>query len=161
MKRLFSLSPRLQAVAEMVPAGSRLTDVGTDHGQLPVWLVCQGIVPQAVATDLRPGPLSRGVELAQRWEVDNRISFRLCDGLSAVAPEEAQVVTVAGMGGETIADILDAVSWSKAPGHERNGRPSEISFGKRFFNTPGSPCTRRRDPLYHPLGRGWRDGGAD
>lgn len=116
MKRLFSLSPRLQAVAQLVPAGSRLADVGTDHGQLPVWLVCQGIVPRAVATDLRPGPLSHGLKLAQRWEVDNRISFRLCDGLSAVAPEEAEVVTIAGMGGETIADILDAVSWTKAPG---------------------------------------------
>lgn len=133
MKRLFSLSPRLQAVAEMVPAGSRLTDVGTDHGQLPVWLVCQGIVPQAVATDLRPGPLSRGVELAQRWEVDNRISFRLCDGLSAVAPEEAQVVTVAGMGGETIADILDAVSWSKAPGQRYILQPMSGTDGLRRY----------------------------
>ncbi len=117
MKRLFSLSSRLQTVADLVPPGAALADVGTDHGQLPVWLVRKGIVSQAVATDLRPGPLSRGQALAQRWEVADRVAFRLCDGLSAVSPEEAEVVTIAGMGGETIADILAAASWSRDAGH--------------------------------------------
>lgn len=143
MKRLFSLSPRLQAVAQQVPAGSRLTDVGTDHGQLPVWLVCQGIVPQAVATDLRPGPLSRGLELAQRWKVDNRISFRLCDGLAAVAPEEAEVVTIAGMGGETIADILDAVSWTKTPGPRCILQPMSGMDGLRRYLSENGFFIRR------------------
>lgn len=117
MKRLFSLSPRLQAVADLVPPGAALVDVGSDHGQLPVWLVHQGIVPRAVATDLRPGPLSRGRELAQRWGVNDRIDFRLCDGLSAVTSQEAQAVTIAGMGGETIAGILDAASWAGEAEH--------------------------------------------
>lgn len=112
MKRLFSLSPRLQAVAELVTPGARLADVGTDHGRLPVWLVCQGIVPQAVATDLRSGPLSRGQALAERWAVSDRVVFRLCDGLSAVDPSEAEVVTIAGMGGETIAGILHSTPWT-------------------------------------------------
>lgn len=112
MRRLFSLSPRLQAVADLVPEGARLTDVGTDHGRLPVWLVCRGLVPQAVATDLRPGPLSRGQELARRWEVSEQVSFRLCDGLAAVLPEEAEVITITGMGGETIAGILHAAPWA-------------------------------------------------
>lgn len=117
MKRMFSLSPRLQAVAELVPCGARLTDVGTDHGRLPVWLVQKGIVPQAVASDLRPGPLSRGRALAERWAVSDRIAFRLCDGLTAVEPAEAEVVTIAGMGGETIAEILAAASWAGEAGH--------------------------------------------
>lgn len=117
MKRLFSLSPRLQAVADLAPRGKSLADVGSDHGQLPVWLVHQGVVPRAVATDIRPGPLSRGQELARRWEVDDRIDFRLCDGLSAVRAEEAETVTIAGMGGETIAGILAAASWTVEPGH--------------------------------------------
>lgn len=116
MKRLFSLSPRLQAVAEQVPPRSRLVDVGTDHGRLPVWLVCRNFVPRAIATDLRPGPLSRGQALAQRWQVSDRVSFRLCDGLSDVAPEEAETITITGMGGETIADILKAAPWVQEPG---------------------------------------------
>lgn len=117
MKRPFSLSPRLQAVAELVPPGVRLADVGTDHGRLPVWLVQHGVVRQAVCSDLRPGPLSRAKALAERWEVSDRLSFRLCDGLTSIAPEEAEVVTIAGMGGETIADILHRTPWTKEPGH--------------------------------------------
>lgn len=118
MKRCFSLSPRLRAVADLVPFGQPLTDVGTDHGQLPVWLLLHGQIPYAVATDLRSGPLSRGRELAERWGLRNeQIDFRLCDGLSAVRSQEAATITIAGMGGETIADIIDAVAWTKASGH--------------------------------------------
>lgn len=111
MRRPFSLSPRLQAVANLVPASTRLVDVGTDHGRLPVWLVQHGGIANAVATDLRSGPLSSGQALAQRWNVSDRISFRLCDGLSLVTSAEAETITITGMGGETIVDILSAAPW--------------------------------------------------
>lgn len=117
MKRPFSLSPRLQAVADLVPAGARLADVGTDHGRLPVWLIQHGVVERAVCSDLRPGPLSRARALAERWQVSDQTVFRLCDGLSEIAPYEADVITVAGMGGETIAEILRAARWTGQPGH--------------------------------------------
>lgn len=117
MKRPFSLSPRLRAVAELVPPGTRLADVGTDHGRLPVWLIQHGVVEYAVASDLRPGPLSRAQALAERWGISDKISFRLCDGLAKIAPGEAETVTIAGMGGETIADILAQTFWSADPGH--------------------------------------------
>lgn len=117
MKRPFSLSPRLQAVADLVPAGAKLADVGTDHGRLPVWLIQHGVVERAVCSDLRPGPLSRAKALAERWQVSDRAVFRLCDGLSEIAPYEADVITIAGMGGETIAEILHAARWSNQPGH--------------------------------------------
>ena len=111
MRRPFSLSPRLQAIADMVPHGARLADVGTDHGQLPVWLIQHGVIDHAVASDLRLAPLNRARDLAARWGVSAQIDFRLCDGLTLVSPHEAEVVTIAGMGGETIADILHAARW--------------------------------------------------
>lgn len=107
------LTPRLQAIAEQVPQGARLADVGTDHGYLPVWLLCGGYIDSAIATDLREGPLNRSRETAQRFGVAEQISFRLCDGLSAVRPEEADTVVIAGMGGETITSILEAAPWTK------------------------------------------------
>lgn len=119
MKRCFSLSPRLQAVADLVPIGEPLADIGTDHGQLPIWLLLHDRIPRAIATDLRPGPLSRGRELARRWEIgEDKLSFRLCDGLSAIHPREVTTVTITGMGGETIADILAAAPWTGEPGHQ-------------------------------------------
>jgi len=117
MKRLFSLSPRLRMMAELTPAHTRFVDVGTDHGRLPVWLVLNGVVERATASDLHAGPLSRGRTLSRRWGVERQISFRLCDGLSGIAPEEAETVTIAGMGGETIAGILAAAPWAREEGH--------------------------------------------
>lgn len=113
MKRPFQLSPRLRLTADLVPTGSRLVDVGTDHGRLPVWLLLQGRIPAAVATDLREKPLSKARELAGKWEQLTRLSLRLCDGLSQVDPSEAETVTITGMGGETIAAILHAAPWTR------------------------------------------------
>ena len=107
------LTPRLQAIAEQVAQGARLADVGTDHGYLPVWLLREGRIDSAIATDLREGPLNRSRETAQRFGVEAQVSFRLCDGLSAIRPEEADTVVIAGMGGETIISILEAAAWTK------------------------------------------------
>lgn len=116
-----------------MPEGAALVDVGTDHGQLPVWLACQGRILTAVATDLRPGPLSRGEALARHWEVDDRISFRLCDGLAAVSPEEGGVITITGMGGETIADILDRSPWTAAGDRRYILQPMSGTDGLRRY----------------------------
>ena len=107
------LTPRLQAIAEQVPQGARFADVGTDHGYLPVWLLRSGRIDSAIAADLREGPLDRARETAGRFGVAERISFRLCDGLSAIRPEEVDTVAIAGMGGETIISILEAAPWTK------------------------------------------------
>ena len=107
------LTPRLQAIAEQVPQGAHFADVGTDHGYLPVWLLCSGRIDSAIAADLREGPLDRARETAGRFGVEELISFRLCDGLSAIRPEEADTVAIAGMGGETIISILEAAPWTK------------------------------------------------
>lgn len=113
MELKIDLSPRLQAVASHVPQGVRLADVGTDHAYLPVSLLLEGRIPSAVATDLRPGPLERAQLTARTYGCTNQISFHLCDGLAEVQPDEIDAVAIAGMGGETIAQILSAASWIK------------------------------------------------
>lgn len=105
------LTPRLQAIADQVSRGGRLADVGTDHGYLPTWLLLNGRIEYAIAADLREGPLERARETAQRFGVAGQISFRLCDGLAAIAPEDVDTVVIAGMGGETICSILGAAPW--------------------------------------------------
>lgn len=107
------LTPRLQAIADQVPQGARLADIGTDHGHLPVWLLNSGRIDIAIAADLREGPLNRAKETAQRFGVTEQISFRQCDGLSAIRPGEVDTVIIAGMGGETIISILNAAPWTK------------------------------------------------
>ncbi|MCD8376199.1 MAG: class I SAM-dependent methyltransferase [Oscillospiraceae bacterium] len=109
------LSPRLAALAQWVEPGRRFADVGTDHGYLPVWLLVNGVLGRAVAADLRPGPLARAAQTARRYGVEGRLELRLCDGLEGLEPGEADTVAIAGMGGETIAGILERAPWTLRP----------------------------------------------
>ncbi len=114
--RQLELTPRLLAVARLVPRGARFADVGTDHAYLPVWLIRQGIISSAIATDLRPGPLERARETLERFRLTGTVQLRLCDGLQGVRPGEVDTVAIAGMGGETIAEILSGAPWLKEMG---------------------------------------------
>lgn len=107
------LSARLQSIADQVPQNAVLADIGTDHAYLPVWLLLNGRIRRAIAADLREGPLNRARETAAQYHVSDRISFRLCDGLAQIAPDEADTIAIAGMGGETIASILNAAPWTR------------------------------------------------
>ena len=106
------LSPRLAAIAALVPQGARLADVGTDHAYLPVRLLLDGGIASAVATDVNEGPLQRGRETAERYGV-RTILFRRCDGLADVRADKVDTVVIAGMGGDLIARILAAAPWTK------------------------------------------------
>ena len=105
------LSPRLRMVGDLVPAGVRLADVGTDHAYLPAALILEGKIPWAVAADLRRGPLDRARTTVRDCGLTGKVAFRLCDGLTGIQPGEVDAVAIAGMGGETIAAILSAAPW--------------------------------------------------
>lgn len=111
MTKKLELTPRLKAVASFVPDGARLADVGTDHAYLPVSLILSGKIPAAIAADLRQGPLNRARATVAEYGLEGKVIFRLCDGLRGIRPEEADAVAIAGMGGETIASILEAAPW--------------------------------------------------
>lgn len=100
------LSKRLQAVADMVTVGNRLVDVGTDHGMVPIFLVKSGRISGAIATDVKPGPLSRAEEHIAEWGMQEYIKTRLSDGLKEIAAGEGDTLLLAGMGGHLMLKIL-------------------------------------------------------
>lgn len=103
-----NLSDRLSCVARHVLPGLPMADVGTDHGQLPVWLVRSGVVPSAIAMDLRKGPLSVAQRQVAVAGVGDRVECRLSDGLEKLTVREVATVTISGMGGGLMARILRA-----------------------------------------------------
>lgn len=111
-KENLTLTPRLQAIADRVPQGARLADIGTDHGHLPLWLLTQNRLTCAIASDLREGPLDHAQDNARFHGLTDRVSFRLASGLEGIAPNECDTISIAGMGGETIAAILEAAPWT-------------------------------------------------
>ena len=92
----------------MVTPGSRLADIGTDHGFLPLYLLEQGRIPSALAMDVNKGPLMRAMEHIEANNCQQYIETRLSDGLKELQPGEADTVVIAGMGGGLMVRILTA-----------------------------------------------------
>lgn len=100
------LSKRLLGVADMVTEGSRLADVGTDHGYIPIYLVKQGRIPRAIAMDVNKGPLKRAEKNIIMHAAAQYIETRLSDGVQKLHPGEADSIIIAGMGGSLVIKIL-------------------------------------------------------
>lgn len=105
------MNKRLELIASILPHGRGFADVGTDHGYLPVYMAQHGYSGKIIASDINEGPLSTAVASARQAGVEDRICFRLCDGLDGCGSEELDTVVVAGMGGDTICGILDRADW--------------------------------------------------
>ena len=132
MDHTFKLPPRLAAIAALVPDGARLADVGTDHALLPIRLLLDGKIQRAVATDIRPGPLSRARENAYAAGVQD-LSCVLCDGLTGISPDSVDTVVIAGMGGETIIAILEGAAWTKDGAHTLLLQPMTKAADLRYW----------------------------
>ena len=114
MTEQLHLQPRLRLLADLVPQGARLADIGTDHGYLPVYLLQKGRIISAIAADIGQAPLDHARRTAQQYGVTDGLRFLCCDGLQGIGPEDADTVVIAGMGGETIRHILSQAPWTKA-----------------------------------------------
>jgi len=98
------LSPRLAAVAAQVLPRQPMADVGTDHAHLPAWLVATKAVPSAIGMDVAEGPLQMARQTVS--ELGGGVEIRRSNGLDSLAAGEVQCVTLCGMGGFTMAEIL-------------------------------------------------------
>ena len=101
-----ALSGRLRMLADMVTPGSRLVDVGCDHGFLSIYLVQEGACPTVLAMDVREGPLAAAKRHVEAYGLGEYITLRLSDGLGAYRAGEAEALVCAGMGGRLMERIL-------------------------------------------------------
>lgn len=101
------LSKRLQQVADFVTEGNTIADIGSDHALLPVYLVQAGRSPSAIAADINKGPYEAACRQVRAAGLVERIEVRQGAGLLVLAPDEAQTITIAGMGGSLMVDILE------------------------------------------------------
>nr|WP_307990109.1 tRNA (adenine(22)-N(1))-methyltransferase TrmK [uncultured Niameybacter sp.] len=101
------LSKRLKTIADLVPEGCRLVDVGTDHGYIPIYLNLHQPMGQCIASDINKGPLESAKRNMGKYNLTN-IELRQGSGLQTVSKEdEMEVVVIAGMGGYLVHDILE------------------------------------------------------
>lgn len=100
------LNARLLALARRIPPGSTVADIGTDHGLLPAYLERNGLVQRVIGTDSSPGSLASAART--RGLCECCFDLRLGYGLDVLEPGEAGVLVIAGLGGQTMAEVLSA-----------------------------------------------------
>ncbi|MBQ3022081.1 MAG: SAM-dependent methyltransferase [Clostridia bacterium] len=102
-----SLTPRLRMIASLVPECESLCDIGTDHAYVAIYLAKKGIAKKIIAADIKKGPLMQAEKNIALFEVDSKVETRLSNGFEKISVGEAECAIIAGMGGETIAEILE------------------------------------------------------
>ncbi len=98
---------RLQALAQLVPPGVPVADVGTgDRAVLARLLVASGRSPRAVAIETSHPTWRAASDLVARRGPAG-VAVRRGRGVAPVAPGEAAVLIAAGLGGRGIIDVLE------------------------------------------------------
>lgn len=101
------LSKRLQKIADFVPKGSIVADIGTDHGYIPAYLINSGKCKKVIGTDVSSGSLDKIIQYVKQLNYEEYIHTRLGNGLEVLKPNEIDTVIISGMGGLLMKDILD------------------------------------------------------
>lgn len=104
------LSNRLLACCSFVTPGTRVADVGCDHGYLGIHLLQSGAAQSVIASDVAPGPLDSARRNAVKYGVSDRMHFCLSDGVRDI-PRDFDTLVCAGMGADTMISILEAAPW--------------------------------------------------
>ena len=139
---MIKLTPRLEKIAGLIENSRLIADIGTDHAYMPAALIERGRAERAVASDINEGPLKRAAETVRAAGLESRISLRLGAGLETVTPADgADTIVIAGMGGETIAEILE-------------NSPTVVSLAGLIIIQPMSSAPELRDYIY---GRGFKN----
>lgn len=100
------LNDRLLSAASLVRQGAVFADIGTDHAYLPIFLLKEGRISRAVATDVNHGPLLSAERNVGEAGYLDRVDFRLTDGAAALSDLGITDYAICGMGGELIANII-------------------------------------------------------
>jgi tRNA (adenine22-N1)-methyltransferase len=101
-------SARLQRLAEAVPRGHCVADIGCDHGLLAIALVKIGRSPRAIGVDLREEPLAGARVAVERAGLSKSVELRLGDGFQVIGEDEIETAVIAGMGAKSCCAILRA-----------------------------------------------------
>ena len=141
------ISKRLLCCASMVQPGSRVADIGTDHGYLGIYLLQTGAARHVIACDLRKDPLENARRNAKLFGVDGEMELRLSDGLEKIRPDEVDTVVMAGMGGDLIQKILSQCPWRKREGLQFILQPQSAGNVLRRWLCEDGFEIRREEPV--------------
>lgn len=109
---------RVDKVLEFITSGSRVADIGCDHGYVLIKGVLDNKIVSGIGVDISKGPFQQAISNLKESGFEGKIEIRLGDGLKPVNEGEADVCVIGGMGGRLITNILKE-DLSKSKSFER------------------------------------------
>lgn len=99
---------RIGAIATLINDKDKtVADIGADHGYLTKVLIEENRAKAVIATDISKASLEKTANLAKKYGFLDKIFLKVGDGLKILNKGEAQIVVIAGMGGNEIIKILE------------------------------------------------------
>jgi tRNA (adenine22-N1)-methyltransferase len=100
-----NLDARLSLAFDLYDPCELAADIGTDHAHLPAALLQRGRCQHMILTDLSESALNNARNGIIACRLTDRVTFRCGNGLQPLR-EQCEMISVTGMGGRTIRDIL-------------------------------------------------------
>lgn len=97
------ISKRLKTISEFIEDNSNIIDVGCDHALLDIYLFKNKKNVNLIASDVKEGPLEQARKNIDKYNCN--IKVKLGNGISTTE-KDTDTIVIAGMGGDTIIDIL-------------------------------------------------------
>ena len=102
------LDQRLKTISEYVDKDCTVADIGTDHAYLVAYLSATGKIKKAFACDINILPIKNAEKTVEKYNLSDKVSCILTNGLNGLPMYEIDDIIIAGMGGNNIISILDA-----------------------------------------------------
>lgn len=99
------MDPRLTLAFEMYDSCELAADIGTDHAYLPAALLVSGKCKKMILTDISTSALKNAQSEITRLQLSDKAILRCGNGLLPIW-ETCQMISIMGMGGKTISQIL-------------------------------------------------------
>lgn len=96
---------RIQAIYNLVPKCDIAADIGADHGKLSAMLLTNNVCKKMIISDISSPSLDKAIRIIRKLSLEDRADFITADGLDALQ-NNVDCVVIAGMGGDTISNIL-------------------------------------------------------
>lgn len=101
------LPQRLLSIAQNINNVENLVDIGTDHAYIPIYCVKTQRAKNAVASDVKEGPVKIASKNIKKYGLEDKILPLISNGFENVEKNSFDMAVIAGMGGLLINEILD------------------------------------------------------
>ena len=102
------LNKRLTTLSAFINDKENIIDIGCDHGLLGIYLFQNRKNIQIISSDINKEPLKKAHENLKKYNLEEKITLKLGNGLECVN-NDTNTIVISGMGGLTIIEILSSI----------------------------------------------------